>query len=396
MAVRTFNLGIVSVIAIGIGSIVGAGIFALLGQVIVQAGSLTYAAFLIAGALALLVGYSYAKLAAVYPDSGGLTDYFHHAFPAKAVSGGFTILYWLTNYISVCMLAKSFGLYLLSLFPHAPSPALLSNGGAAAIIALLALLNMAGTQEVGKTEVLLVTVKIALLIALAAAALIEPAALSSPRLPEPSAAAFFKSIGITFFAFAGFGVITNAAADVPHPRRTIAAGIYLTLIIVTLLYLALAAVVIHNISPAELLAHPDTAITTVAEHLLGRIGHVLIYVAAAIAFITGISASFFSTFRISRALADQNIFPAFYREKFWRRGSFGNAISVLLTIVATIAFDFNDIVTVSSGAYLVSYLAVFMANWKLRAQTKPNRFLVVFGFLILLAVTIGFIAASWS
>lgn len=65
-----------SVAALGIGSMVGAGIFALLGQAALMAGSDVYLSFAIGGVIALLSGYSYARLAARYPSSAGIMDYF--------------------------------------------------------------------------------------------------------------------------------------------------------------------------------------------------------------------------------------------------------------------------------------------------------------------------------
>ena len=76
MVLKKYDMGLISVTAMGIGSVVGAGIFALLGEVILQAGNLSYYSFIIAGIAAMFSGYSYAKLSGKYPDSGGLTDYF--------------------------------------------------------------------------------------------------------------------------------------------------------------------------------------------------------------------------------------------------------------------------------------------------------------------------------
>ncbi|MBO5039177.1 MAG: hypothetical protein J6C85_06985, partial [Alphaproteobacteria bacterium] len=80
------NLSFFNVVSIGIGSIIGAGIFALLGQVIMISQRFTYASFLIAGGAAMFSGYSYAKLSSRYPSSGGLTDFFHHAFSNRWLS----------------------------------------------------------------------------------------------------------------------------------------------------------------------------------------------------------------------------------------------------------------------------------------------------------------------
>lgn len=49
MVLKKYDMGLISVTAMGIGSVVGAGIFALLGEVILQAGNLSYYSFIIAG-----------------------------------------------------------------------------------------------------------------------------------------------------------------------------------------------------------------------------------------------------------------------------------------------------------------------------------------------------------
>ena len=56
---------------IGVGGMVGAGIFALLGAAGSVAGSAVWLSFLLAGAIAFLQGYSFAKLGARYPSAGG-------------------------------------------------------------------------------------------------------------------------------------------------------------------------------------------------------------------------------------------------------------------------------------------------------------------------------------
>ena len=93
---------------IGVGAMVGAGIFALLGAAGEVAGAAVWLSFLIAGIIAILQGYSFAKLGARYPSAGGLIEYV-----AKSVGEGhFTgITAWLTylaNAIVTAMVAVSF------------------------------------------------------------------------------------------------------------------------------------------------------------------------------------------------------------------------------------------------------------------------------------------------
>src|ERR1700739_3189345 len=78
---------------IGVGAMVGAGIFALLGAAGEVAGAAVWLSFLIAGVVAGLQGYSFAKLGARYPSAGGFLEYV-----AKSTGNGhFTgITAWLT------------------------------------------------------------------------------------------------------------------------------------------------------------------------------------------------------------------------------------------------------------------------------------------------------------
>lgn len=388
---RQFNLGLLSVIALGIGSIVGAGIFALLGQVILMAGNLTYYSFAIGGIVAMMCGYSYAKLASAYPHSGGLTDYYRAAFKSRVWAGSFSLVYFVTSAVSICMIAKSFGIYMNELLPSQLAGPLSVNLFAGALVVFLGFFNMMSTSEVGKTELLLVSLKVGILLVLILAAFKD----FSWTLPSvnihPTVTQFLGSIGITFFAYAGFGVITNASADVENPQKTITHAIYGTLGIVMLLYISLAFVILNFVPVVHLTSNADVAVTMAAKELLGQAGYILIYIAAFIAFVTGISATFFSLFRISRSLGRQEILPHFYVEKFWRHGSYGNLLTVVLITLATVSFDFNAIVNVASGAFLFSYLAIFMANWKLRKQTKANPFWIWAGFTLMLFVLIAFI-----
>ena len=56
------KIGVLGAAAIGVGGMVGGGIFAVLGTAVGQAGGATPIAFLLAGVVALITAYSYAKL----------------------------------------------------------------------------------------------------------------------------------------------------------------------------------------------------------------------------------------------------------------------------------------------------------------------------------------------
>src|SRR4051812_4306827 len=94
---------------IGVGAMVGAGIFSLLGAAGEVAGSAVWIAFVLAGIIAALQGYSFGRLGARYPSAGGLLEYLNQGFGAGHVA---TVMAWLTfgaNAIVTAMVALSFG-----------------------------------------------------------------------------------------------------------------------------------------------------------------------------------------------------------------------------------------------------------------------------------------------
>ena len=62
-------------------------------------------------------------------------------------------------------------------------------------------------------------------------------------------------------------------------------------------------------------------------------------------------------------------------------------------LAATLWFDFNQIVNLSSAAYLISYLAVFSANWILRRETKSSPTMIVIGIGLMLFIFLAFMAS---
>src|SRR5690349_22287928 len=100
---------------IGVGAMVGAGIFALLGAAGEVAGAAVWLSFLIAGFVAVLQGYSFAKLGARYPSAGGLLEYVAKGFGGGHVTGVTAWLTYWANAIVTAMVAVSFGSYASSM-----------------------------------------------------------------------------------------------------------------------------------------------------------------------------------------------------------------------------------------------------------------------------------------
>lgn len=381
-----------SVTAMGIGAMVGAGIFALLGVVALVAGNDTYIAFLLGGIVALLSGYSYAKLSARYPDAGGLAAYFDEAFGKGSVSGTLSLIYLLTIAVTIALVAKAFGAYAAPLVMSKSRP-IWVDAFASAIIVLLLILNIARSSEVGKAEIVLVTIKLFILSLLIVAG--SYGVISHGLLPHATPRVFpvFSSVGLTFLAYAGFGMIANAAGNVAQPKKTIPHAMYLAIGVVALIYVALAIVVVGSVPIADLSRNADTAVAVAARPVLGSAGYIVVSVGALLATASAVNAWVFTAMQISVAMAKANQLPLMFRRLVWRKGTWGLLLGMASTVLAVNLFDLGALARIASATFLFSYMAVNMAHWRLIGETKASRWLVGIGFLAMLAVLVSFL---WS
>ncbi len=381
-----------SVAALGIGSMVGAGIFALLGQAALVAGGETYLAFVIGGAIAAMSGYSYAKLAARYPKSGGIAAYFDEAFGTGRLSGTLTLIYLVTLVVTIAMIASAFGAYAAPLLVGSSDP-FWTGLFASAIVVLLTALNVGGSGLVGPAELLLVVIKLVILSGLMLAGITSrPAHLLTDHV-HPSVLGLLASVGLTFFAYAGYGMMANAAGSVANPQRTIPRSIFLAIAVVTVLYVGLAIVVLQSISPADLVEHADTAVALAAEPVLGHFGFVAVSIAALLATASAINATLFSAVHIASALVQTGRLPRAFDRHFWRHGTQGVMISVGAILLMVNFFNLNAIANIASATFLVAYLAVYVAHWRLVPEAGGSRTIIVLGIVTMGVVLLVFL---WS
>src|SRR3954454_9337812 len=128
---------------IGVGAMVGAGIFSLLGAAGEVAGAAVWLSFVIAGVVAVLQGYSFAKLGSRYPTAGGLLEYVAKGFGNGHLTGVTAWLTYLANAVVTAMVAVSFGDYASAIFTD-------GNAGwakafAVLVVAVMAIVNVVGS-----------------------------------------------------------------------------------------------------------------------------------------------------------------------------------------------------------------------------------------------------------
>ncbi|MFI0983175.1 amino acid permease [Streptomyces sp. NPDC021093] len=240
---------------ISIGATLGTGIFVVLGTAVPKAGPAVTISFVIAGLTALFSALSYAELAGSIPVSGSSYSY------AYATMGEF--IAWICGWclvleygVSVAAVAVGWGEYLNEFLdgtigvtiPDALS-APPGDGGVfnlpALIVVLLAMVFLlGGAKESARANTIMVAIKIGALLLFCVIGFLG---FKSGNYADfmPLGMAGVSAAGASlFFSYIGFDAASTAGEEAKNPQRDLPRAIMLSLIIVTALYVLVAAVAV--------------------------------------------------------------------------------------------------------------------------------------------------------
>jgi len=377
------SLGFWSVVALGIGGMVGGGIFAVLGLAVQLAHGGTFIAFALAGIVALLTAYSYARLSVTYPCQGGTVEFLNQGFGPGLFTGGLNILLWISYIIMLSLYAYAFGSYGASFFPSAVQP-LLKHILISGVILLFTGLNVLGATFVGKAEEWVVGLKIIILMVFIGGGLWS---LQFQRL-EPSAWASAPQLVaggmIIFLAYEGFELIANAAGDVHNPSRTLPRAFYTSVIFVFILYILISIVTVGNLPLDQIVAAQDYALAESAKPFLGPLGFGLIGFAAILSTGSAINATLYGTARVSYIIAKDGELPKVLEKKVWSHPIEGLFITTGVTLIIANIFDLSSISMMGSTGFLIIFAAVNGANFHLYKKTVSRRWISFVGAIVCL------------
>jgi amino acid transporter len=368
---------------IGVAAMVGAGIFSLLGAAGEVAGAAVWLSFLLAGGIAALQGYSFAKLGAKFPSAGGLLEYVNQGFGDGHIA---TVVAWLTyiaNGIVTAMVALSFGSYASSAF--AGDNAAWVKIFAVALLVTMTLLNIAGSSIVARVQSLVVFVVIGILafFSLVTVANIEPGNLAPSTYPGPQD--IVSSVALTFFAFLGFGVVTFTAKDLANPSKQLARAMTIAIGLATVIYVAVSIGVFGTLSVPEVIAAGPTAIAVAAQPVLGDAGYWLMTVTALFATAGATNSGLYPATGLSDHLASSGQFPTVMARRLGGRAPFGLIILAAAIIIVVVAFDLSAVASIGSAVALVIFAVVTLGHLRILDVTGARRSIVL---LALAAVTI--------
>ncbi len=374
------KIGFWEALSIGIGGMIGGGIFAVLGLTVLLAHGAAPIAFLIAGSLALITAYSYAKLSVRYPSEGGTIEFIVRAFGPGIFSAWLNTLLLASYIIMLSLYAYAFGSYGAVLILGVEK-LWVKKCLTAGVLIFFTVLNFLGAYIVGKAEDLMVAFKVLILLFFSVLGLLTA---DFHRLSPAHYPHFLHIITgglIIFLAYEGFELIANTAQDVKNPEYTLPRAFYWSVGIVIFIYVLVALVAVGNLSPQEALKAQDYVLAEAAKPFLGEKGFIIISIAALISTASAINATLYGTARISYLIAKYGEIPQFFAKPIWKGAYEGLLILSFLTIFAAVSFDLKNISVAGSLGFLLVFGAVNLANIILAKQTNSNKYISAIGAL---------------
>lgn len=369
------TMGLWAAISIGVGGMVGAGIFSILGAASEIAGNALYLSFLVAGAVALLNTYSYAKLGVTYPSAGGPVEFLVRGFGSNVFSGGLNILLWVGYVFALSLYARAFGGYALTFMPKGSSPLWINMWGTAIVI-LFTMVEFIGAKAVAAFESVdeIIKISVLALFVIIGYFSVKPELLQSALWPQGSNILF--AAALIFIAYEGFGLITNTAEDMKNPQKTLPRALYFSVLIVILIYVTVSMNVVGHLPISQIVSAKDYALAEAARPFLGQIGFVIIVITALLSTASAINATLYGGSNVSYMIARDGELPKFFNRKVYRNAREGLLITSGFVILFLNLLPLDRIAMLGSAVFLIVYGSVNIAHLRLTKTTKAKRLII--------------------
>ena len=274
------SIGLLELTMMGVGGTIGTGIFVALTTAAPEAGPAVVISFLLAGITAALSALCYAELSSALPVSGSSYAYAYATlgeFPAFLVAACVLLEYS----VSGSAIAVGWGQYLNELLidltgwklPDAiaqpPGHGGYFNLPAVVLVFLCAVLLLRGAKESAMVNVVLVLTKLAVLGLFVALALKGFSLKHFTPFAPKGLGGISAAASTIFFSYIGLDVVSTAGGEAINPRRTLPLGIILSLLLVTGVYMLVAAAAV-GAQPWAAFAGQDAGLAVILHNLTGQ------------------------------------------------------------------------------------------------------------------------------
>lgn len=394
---RGDKLGLKELIAMGVGGMVGGGIFSVLGLSVGLAGHAAPIAFSLGGVIALITGWSYARLGLSFHSDGGSFTYLERAFrhPNVGALGGWLLL---TGYIgTLALYCYTFGVYgsvMLGAPAHgSPMQHVLESG----ILLTFLGVNLYGVKAAGQVEDFIVVIKLVILSLFAFAGLFFVKADHLLPVFDKGEIGILMGAALIFVAYEGFELIPNAVNEMKDPKRDLPRAIVLSILITLVVYILVSLVAVGNLSAAEISREKEYALAAAARPFLGHAGFVLIGLGALLSTASAINATLFGTARLGKVMALDHALPQAFSHRERTRNIPWISLCVIsaMTLVFVNLGNLTIISSFASSTFLLTFSSINLAALRMRKRIGIQTLLPLTGLLLCAASWIVLFAYLW-
>ncbi|WP_108672187.1 amino acid permease [Peribacillus acanthi] len=249
------DLGAFDLTMLGIGAIIGTGIFVLTGVAAAKhAGPALILSFIIAGLACVFAALCYAEFASTVPVSGSAYTYSYAAFgeliawvlgwdlileyglASSAVASGWS------GYFQGLLAGFGIQLPVALTSAYEPDKGTFIDIPAIVIVFIITFLLTQGVKKSAKFNTVMVFIKVFVVLLFIAVGVwyVEPDNWT-PFMPF-GFSGVATGAATVFFAYIGFDAVSTAAEEVKNPQRNMPIGIISSLVVCTVLYIVVAAI----------------------------------------------------------------------------------------------------------------------------------------------------------
>lgn len=350
-------LGTPALLLMGIGAIIGAGIFILTGVASAYySGPALVISFVIAGVACFFTALCYAEFASMVPVAGSAYTYSYVTLGELLawIIGWDLILEYL---LIVTAVAVGWSGYIVNIFTTLGIilPAQLINppgveGGlinipAVLIIAFLTLLLIRGTKESSQFNTVIVMIKLFVIVLFITIGVnyINPNNYH-PFLPY-GWSGVFQGAAIIFFAYIGFDAITTAAEEVKNPQRTFPIAIIGSLIISSILYIIVTAI-LNGMVPYYMFKETAAPVAFALQSVGINWAGIVISIGALAGITSVLLVGFFGQTRVFFAMSRDGLLPSFFAKLHKNFKTPVNGI-ILVGVIASVIAAFIPITQIA-------------------------------------------------
>lgn len=367
---RTLTLPFV--VFYGLGVTVGAGIYVLIGEVISRAGPYAPLSFLIAGFVMMFPAAAFAELTGRLPYAAAEAHFVEAGFHSKKLFLVVGLAVAAVGIISSAAIAHGAVGYLSQLI-DIPQIYLL-----VAVILTTGIVSGFGIRESIAVAALLTLVEVGGLMAIVGGAILSGLDVSGqamdmvPRTFSPAVwAGIAGSSLLAFFAFIGFEDIDSIAEETVNPQKTLARGIFITLIMSLVIYImvvvaALAAVPVSEIAdtpaPLALVFSKTTGFSPLTITLI-----------AIVATINGIIVQIIMAARVLYGLANRGTLPGVLARVSNRTHTpvVATGVATVIVLALALAFPITRLAEWTSVITLTVFIVVCAALIQIKKSGTP-------------------------